>query len=312
MLTFQQLNAFRAIMLSGTVTEAARQLHISQPAVSRLLAQLEASLGFSLFERHKSRLLATREARAFMAEVDKAFIGLDRLEQAAAGIREHRGEQLVISALPAFSLSLLPQVIARFCRRFEGVSIGLVTHRSADVQARTRATQSDIGFADAMPSEQGLDHIPWVFDCVCLLPENHPLASRNTIAPGDLHGQPLIQLEPHLDPSGRVQHLLAEAGARPLTRIHTSLVASQAGLVAAGAGLALVDPFTAEAARPLGLVSRPFAPAVPFRVDVLFPAFQPRSRLASAFLDETLAWIRERGIVMAGQGSSGPKISTGK
>ncbi|WP_198649901.1 LysR substrate-binding domain-containing protein [Zobellella maritima] len=296
MLTFQQLNAFRAIMLSGTVTDAARLLHISQPAVSRLLSQLESTLGFSLFERHKSRLLATREARAFLAEVDKAFIGLDRLEQAAAGIREHRGEQLVISALPAFSVSLLPQVIARFCRRFDGVNVRLVTHRSADVLAQTRATQSDIGFADMMGAEQGLEHIPWVFECVCLLPRDHPLADKPKVTPADLHDQTLIQLEPHLDPSDRVQRLLTEAAARPITRIHTSLVASQAALVAAGAGIALVDPFTAGAARAQGLISRPFSPMVPFRIDVLFPAFQPRSRLASAFLDETLAWIREQGI----------------
>ncbi|WP_174875330.1 LysR family transcriptional regulator [Vogesella oryzae] len=81
---FQQISAFKAVIELGTVTAAANYLHIAQPAVSRLIASLEEAVGFPLFERIKGRLQPTSQGRAFYLEVDRAFVGMERLRQSAS------------------------------------------------------------------------------------------------------------------------------------------------------------------------------------------------------------------------------------
>ena len=89
-LKIRQVEAFRALMQRHTVTRAAQALHISQPAVSRLLSDFESGVGFKLFERQQGRLLPTSEARVLYDEVERAFVGLDRIALAAQQIRAMR------------------------------------------------------------------------------------------------------------------------------------------------------------------------------------------------------------------------------
>ncbi|NKB76528.1 MAG: LysR family transcriptional regulator [Gammaproteobacteria bacterium] len=83
----RQLAAFRATMRSGSITGAAKLLFISQPSVSRLIADLEVELGFNLFTRTGHGLVATLEARRFSQSVERMFIGLDKLKETAEAIR---------------------------------------------------------------------------------------------------------------------------------------------------------------------------------------------------------------------------------
>jgi DNA-binding transcriptional LysR family regulator len=82
----RQLEAFRATMCRGSITGAAKQMHISQPSVSRLIANLEQSVGFKLFSRTGHGLLSTLEARRFQQSVENMFVGLDKLGDIAEAI----------------------------------------------------------------------------------------------------------------------------------------------------------------------------------------------------------------------------------
>ncbi|MEA3100508.1 LysR family transcriptional regulator, partial [Caballeronia mineralivorans] len=104
----RQLEAFRAVMLCATVTRASEMLHISQPATTRLLADLEISLGFPLFKREKKRLHPTAEAQALFEEVQRSLSGMDRIARAADEIRALQRGTLQIVAAPALAHSFLP------------------------------------------------------------------------------------------------------------------------------------------------------------------------------------------------------------
>ena len=82
-ITLRQVQAFRLIMTNRTMTIAAEQMSISQPAVSRLISDLEETLDLKLFERVGPRLLPTSAARRLIGEVDRVFLGLDFVEEAA-------------------------------------------------------------------------------------------------------------------------------------------------------------------------------------------------------------------------------------
>ena len=97
-MNFRQLEAFRAVMSHGTVTQAAESMNVSQPAVTRLIMDFESSLGVSLFHRERGRLKPTAEAHLLFRESDMAFSGLARLREAAMVMKEiRRGRIRMIS-----------------------------------------------------------------------------------------------------------------------------------------------------------------------------------------------------------------------
>ena len=122
-LNYRQLETFRAVMLSGSASRAAELLDITQPAVSRTIAELEKGVGFVLFERIKGRLVTTPEAQMLLNEVEKSFVGLDRIRAEAARIRDFGAGSLRIASLAALGSTLVPRDLqvppkaARDCRQ---------------------------------------------------------------------------------------------------------------------------------------------------------------------------------------------------
>lgn len=142
-----QLNAFKAIIECQTVTAAAERLHLSQPAVSRLLSALEQRLGFKLFIRKGNRLALSDEGQAFYLEVAKVFDAVAGLDQAAHSIRSTHFGSLNIAAMPLLSNAFLPRVVATFLSQTPKLKLGFKTYRSEDVIRRVQSQTTDIGFA---------------------------------------------------------------------------------------------------------------------------------------------------------------------
>ncbi|MDT8345986.1 MAG: LysR family transcriptional regulator, partial [Thermohalobaculum sp.] len=107
-MNFRKLTAFRAVMVAGSVTEASAALGRSQPAVSRSIADLEADLGYRLFERINRRMVPTEEAVLLFKEVERAFQSLDYIAEAARAIGGRRRRHVHVAAMPAIAFSLLP------------------------------------------------------------------------------------------------------------------------------------------------------------------------------------------------------------
>ena len=148
----RQIEAFRAVILRHTVTRAAESLHISQPAVSRLIADLESRVGFVLFERQQGRLLPTAEAHVLFEEVERTFVGLDRIAQAAEQIRAMRRGSLRVAGSPAVALDFLPSVIARFVEHHPGIDVSLLAHSATTVVEKVASGQCDVGLiAEPIP-----------------------------------------------------------------------------------------------------------------------------------------------------------------
>ena len=195
-MNLRQLEAFRAVMMTGSVTNAATSLYLSQPAVSRLIADLERSVGFKLFERVKgSTPLPTPEAEAFLQEVERSFLGLQVLKQAATDIRNFRTGQLRIACLPALATGFVPDVIKIFRQTNPAVRVQLQTRSSSTVRLWVAAQQFDLGLATPGGEVQGVTAESFMASRgVCVLPANHSLASLETIRPEDLRGEPFISL----------------------------------------------------------------------------------------------------------------------
>lgn len=285
-MNLRQLEAFRAVMMTGSVTNAADSLHLSQPAVSRLLADLERSIGFRLFDRVKgSAPIATPEGAALFLEVERSFSGLQILRQAAADIRNNRTGNLRIVCLPALANGFIPAVIRTFRQANPSVRIQLQTRSSSTVRLWVAAHQFDLGLATPGSDVQGVEaRLFMTSPGVCVLPSKHPLATKTTIVPADLHGESFISLAME-DPSrAKVDRVFNDAGAARNIVVETQFAMTICGLVSQGIGCAIVSAVSIADGLTPGCVSRPFEPAIEFQYMLYLPSHRPPSRIAEKFL----------------------------
>ena len=196
--TYRQIEAFRAVMQGGTTTRAADILCISQPAVSRLLHDFEQTVGVSMFERHRRRLVPTAEARFFYEEVERAFVSLEQLSRAAEELREFHLGSLRIAGMPAISLDFLPGVVRGFLAAHSGVSATLQVRNTQQVIDLVAGQHFDLGVISAIPVDDPAVVERALLDSrvVCVLPAGHPLADREHLEPEDLAGETFVSLGP--------------------------------------------------------------------------------------------------------------------
>lgn len=282
----RQIEIFAAVMKAGTVSRAAELLGVTQPGVSRTIAELERSLGFFLFDRVRNRIIPTPEARLFYAEVEASFRGMDTLRASAARIRDHGTGQLRIGSLSALGSSLVPKAVRRFREKRPEIGVTLMVLPSRDVRDGVASGEFDIGLAADEIDVSGVLHQPFVAPkMLCLLPPDHPLQAREAIEPADLHDEPFIAYVPEDRARQRLDLIFAEAGVRPRIVVETIYAATVCSLVAEGVGIGLASPYAVAGADPTRLVLRPFEPAVHSRSLLILPLDRPKSQLVRDFID---------------------------
>lgn len=245
--TPRALNAFRQTILSGSVTGAASTLGRTQPAISRLLKELESDVGFALFERVKGRLILTPEGRYFFDELQRTFRGFERVSAVAAEIRQGRQGSLRIAAMPAAAASFLPDALAGFTRAFPGTSLELLVHSSAEVARLVQAQECDLGIIEGSLVTPALvvTH-RHSLRCAVVAPPRSPLRRKRVVTLPQLHDQPFVALSPERSAIGaQLAAVLARAGIEPRTTATTQLTATVSALVLRGMGIGVVDEMTA-------------------------------------------------------------------
>ena len=282
----RQIEAFRALMLTGRTTRAAEAMHITQPAVSRLVRDLQEALGLVLFEKQGNRLTPTREALALYGEVERSYVGLDRILQSARELRERRAGTLRIAAMPALANGVVPRFTGEFLATRENLDIALFGLVSVTVLDWVVSDQCDLGFA-AAPIQHPAVRVERMPSAryVAVLPDGHRLARRRVIRPQDLAAEPFVSIGPTTPSTYRIADVFSAAGVTRRIRVETPLSAIACALVASGAGVSVVDPFTASEAEAHGVIVRPFEPALDFQVAALYPAGRALSPVGREFID---------------------------
>jgi len=293
-LKFRHIEIFRALMLTHSVTRAAEQLQTSQPTASRFLAELEREIGFRLFERAHGRIVPTHEAHALYEEVSQSFIGLAQIERVAADIAAFRADRLRIASISSLALGLLAPIVPRFCAAHEHVELSLNMLSFEEVVANVASGRSEVGFVAYPVDRPGLaEHRLIRAHAVCIMPAGHPLARLDVVTPQDIGDVPFVSLA-HDIPSGkRIDAIFERAGVSRRLAVETQAAAVVCELVAAGAGIAIIDPFTAHAWRGRAVTVRPFRPAAPFGFRYVLRSDRPPSRLTERFLQATRDWMSE-------------------
>jgi DNA-binding transcriptional LysR family regulator len=286
-LSQRQIEVFRAVMLSRSVTKAAEELRSSQPTTSRILADLERAVGFKLFVRDRKRMVPTHDGMALFEEVQLHFVGLDRIARAATRIEQFDNRILRIATIPSVSFGLLPLAVAPFRRQFPAARIAIEVHTYESVVHNVMASQCDIGFTAYRPARSGV-HVEHILtaEAVCIVPSKSPLAAKEQINARDLADMPFVSLESKAPSRERIDALFARSKVSRQLVLETQNGGVICALVKCGAGIAVIDPLSAYSFHDPDLAVRQFRPRIDFEFYALWRSDTPLSRFASAFLDQ--------------------------
>jgi DNA-binding transcriptional LysR family regulator len=282
----RQLEGFHAVMLCQTVTKASEMLHISQPAMTRLIADLEESVKFALFDRVRGRLVPTPEAHQLYEEVKQSLIGVDQIARRAQEILHQKRGALLIAAAPALSLSFLPKVTARFIAERPDTHIVMLSHSSRTVVDMVVGHACDVGFA-ILPMNKPSTHAESLVSTriKCAVPRNHRLASHAVITPLDLKGEHFASVNGMADSRLRIDSIFAAHGVERIIRFESQISQALCSFVEAGDAVALVDVITASEYRGDAIRFVRFEPAVRLDFTVLMPAQRRPPMLAQTYVD---------------------------
>lgn len=288
----RQLEAFAAVMSTGSVTGAARLLARSQPAVSRLVQELEAEIGYALFTRHGPRVTPSEQGFLLYEDVERALGGLQQIHLRAAEIARGNAQPLVLAATSALAVGLLPQALQRLEAQAGAAPIQL---RSASPEQVVHAVLSgavQLG-ASSLPLEhRGLD-VHWIGEmpCVAVLPHDDPLAAHAVVPLAALAQRRLITMSNPFRLRRRLDATLARAGHPPTQQsalIETNSSVNAQALARAGLGVAVLEPLTARGAPMEGLAVRPLDTDIPFIFGVVTPQARPVPPPVRALIDALL------------------------
>ncbi|CAJ9895348.1 LysR substrate-binding domain-containing protein [Burkholderia pseudomallei] len=291
----RQLEAFRAVIMTGSVTAAGDLLHLTQPTVSKLIADLEHRTGLILFDRIRRRLVPRPEAYSLFQRVDKTFAALEEVGRDARRLALGHSGHLRIVAMPAFGLGVLPRAVGAFLRERPEVTVDFNIGASTYVAEWIANRQADVGFATATPVGPGVTLTSFVtLPGLCVLPAGHPLAERTEIRPRDLDGERFVSFARDSAFRHLIDDVFRTEGVARRIVIESGSAAAACALVAAGTGVAIVDPLSAlDGWRAGGVVLARFKPDIPFVVDAVFPSQVTRSVLAAQFLEVVKATLQE-------------------
>lgn len=279
-MNFRQVEAFRAVMVSGSASRAAEVLQVTQPAVSRSILELEKVCGFSLFDRIRGRLVPTAEGHVFFRDVEDTFQGLERLKASAARIRDFGTGDLRIASLAAMGSTLVPNALRLFREQHASIAVTLQIAASSTIRELVMSSRFDLGLAAGEIDVTGLEHQTFATPkAICALPPGHRLAERSVITVEDLHGEQFIALSPEDTVRRKLEKLFSDKAVQPHIVAETPNSSTICALVMEGLGVGLVNPYAVDGYASRGVTFRPFDAAIHFETLLIFRPDLPKSKI---------------------------------
>ncbi len=285
-MNLRQIEVFRATMQAGSITDAARLLHVSQPGISRMIGHIELQLGVRLFERGKGRLRPTPEAHALYAEVEQVYQGVRRIDARAQALRTGGGQVLKVLASPSLLLQVVPEAIASITADYPDSQLYVETQLVREMTRLLSSGEADVGISN-LP----VDHPPLVCDVVgnwtlsCVFPKGHRFEQETVVSLAEVLKERLIAFSPDTPQGRMVTDTYPGAMQKIQPRIVVRAGQVACALVAAGCGIAIADSLTARAWPGDRLSFRPIRKAPVYKVfHVRNPNF-PASAIEHAFVE---------------------------
>lgn len=282
-ITLRQVEAFKAVIEKGSVSNAAQLMHISQPAMSKLIAHFEADTGIKLFNRIKGRLAPTSYGMRLYQEIDRIFAGVRQIENAAEAIRREERGRLAVGVMPALSAAFIQRATMSFLNDHPNVFCVVQSLASPWTLEQLGAGTLDVGLVGVGYDNPCLTLEPLMeYPLVCIMPLNHPLAAKNLIEPKDLNRLPFISFQPDSHTGRRVNEMFATYGVKAQIAMFANMAPTLREFVAAGLGVSLIHPLMISGLEER-LVVRRFEPKIPYTFHLCYKTDSRNAELVEAY-----------------------------
>jgi len=286
----RQLEAFAAVMSAGSVTGAARLLGRSQPAVSRLIQDLEAELGYALLHRSSGRIQPTARGLRFHAEVERHLASLVHIRERAEAIGRDEPVTLTVAATPSLAGGILPLALSALPADLIPRHLHVQSLAAENVVQAVIARSADLGISSLPLEHPGLE-IHWIAEapCVVAIGSGDPLAGEDIIRLSDIADRRVITLANPYRLRHRIDEAFKRVGVAPDQIIDVNASLTALSLVRAGLGVAIVEPATVCGVPLDGIVMRRLDQHIPFLFGAISAAALPLTPTVSAVIDAARA-----------------------
>jgi DNA-binding transcriptional LysR family regulator len=284
-MNLRHMEVFHAIMRTGSVTNAARALNVTQPAVSAVLKHCESQLNMKLFTRVSGRLQPTAEAKAIFPEIAMIFGRVDAVNALTQDLVGGRLGTLSIAASFPIANGFLAKAVATFIADRPKVRVALQSLTSPQVLDRVVNREVELGIAyEPVVSSEVETRTLMRAGIACVMRSDHPLARRKEVALRDLEPFSIITYLPQALFRGYVDRALSAAGIVPNIKAQVSLSLTGIMLARYGAGVALVEPFLVASMGLPDLVARPLRPRIDVKTLLIRHKSVPHSKVMNEFV----------------------------
>ncbi|WP_164661683.1 LysR family transcriptional regulator [Tropicibacter sp. Alg240-R139] len=283
-----QLTVFREVMETGSISQTAKKLNRTQPAISLALKNLEKTLGLTLFERKGRRLVPVPEAHYLLAESSEVLDRLATISRTMDGLIKGSSGSLNIATMPGPSAFLFPHFISAWVGGNPDIRTTLSTRSSPQIMELAGSQTIDFGFADFEHStgkepQYSADIVR--ADCFCAVDCDHPLASSGSISISDLDGAPMGGMHANHPFQRRIRQEFQDVTANYNPTVTCQYFLPLIPFVSSGQCCSIVDPLTVCTERALNLsngrvIFLPFKNPLRYEYAILQPKHRPPSQLA--------------------------------
>jgi len=292
-LNLRQIEVFRAIMMAGSISGAGRLLHVSQPAVSRVLSLTESRLGYPLFERAKSRLTPTPEALRLYAEVEQVYGGIQRVNDLAIALGEAGAGVLRVVCSASYGQRLVPRTLLAMRGRTERSRVDYRSVTFDELAGYFLTGRADVGLSMSPPQHPHLNSVRLgTVPIACIAPKDHPLASHDIVHADDFGSAQWIGYPAGTPLDHALTAFFGDTQPCPAAvEVHSPVTAC--AFVLQGLGPALVDRWciTPELAERVAI--RPIHPDAHVEIWATHSTLAPLPLLGRRFLDAARCVIEQ-------------------
>jgi DNA-binding transcriptional LysR family regulator len=241
--TLRQFEVFLAVAKAGSFRVAAETMHLSQPALSQHVAEMERQLGARLFDRLGRKVALTEAGRILEEHALRLFASLASAREAVADLGELKRGSLVIGASTTPGVYVLPGIIATFQQRYPQVGLSLRIDNSALIEERIRRNEVDLGIVGGHPLRPGEECVTagLLDELVLIVSPKHPWARRREIQPALVAGQRLLVREEGSATRQVTERALQRAGGHINASMELGHTEAIKQAVMAGLGVAFVS-----------------------------------------------------------------------
>ena len=283
-MNLRHMEVFRAVMLTGGVGGAAELLHVSQPAVSKMLGQAARQSGLVLFERVKGRLVPTPEAQSLYAEIEVAWRSVERVREMSRSLAHPEAGTLRLAVSASIATFLAPQAVARLYEEFPHLKVHVEILVAPIMVDALLDHSADLGVA-----VQANDHPNLVtvqrYDCglACVMRMDHPLARKKAIRPVDLAGHRVISSAASTPYGQSLRRAYGESGGGLSLDLEVRSATTACWFAQSGAGIAIVDEAAVAGSSFAGLALKPYLNDERLDVQVIRNRYRPTSVVQQHF-----------------------------